>query len=138
VRVRRGVALLIVGGTRRGVRGLGDPLDAAKALVPPGGDERHLALGLGEAFVAHDEAGFTSGPVRLDEIGTLKDLEVLGDSLSGDREFGGERAGGRFAALEQQVEQAKPHRIAERCPQAIGVLAGACHDAWGEFVTRAA
>ena len=120
------------------MRGLGDPLDAAKALVPPGGDERHLALGLGDAFVAHDEAGFTSGAARLDEIGTLKDLEVLGDSLSGDRELGGECAGGRFAALEQQVEQPEPHRIAERSPQAIGVLAGPRHDAWGELATRSA
>ena len=87
-----------------------------KALVPPGGEPRHLALRLGETFVAHGEAGFAPGAVSADEIGTLKDLEVLSDSLSGDRELGRERAGCRFAVLEQQVEQAEAHRIAERGP----------------------
>ena len=80
--------LVGLGGAREGVCRFGDPLYPAKALVPPGGEPRHLALRLGETFVAHGEAGFPPDPVSAHEIGTLKDLEVLSDSLSGDREFG--------------------------------------------------
>jgi hypothetical protein len=130
--------LVGLGGARGGVCRFGDPLYPAKALVPPGGEPRHLALRLGETFVAHGEAGFAPGAVRADEIGTLKDLEVLSDSLSGDRKLGRERAGCRFAVLEQQVEQAEPHRIAERGPQPIGVLAVSRHCTCVEPVTRTA
>jgi hypothetical protein len=61
-----------------------DPLDSCQALVPPGGELRHLALRLGETFVAHGEAGFASRAVCADEIGALKDREVLGGAPSGD------------------------------------------------------
>ena len=70
--------------------------------------------------------------------GTLKDEKVLGDALSCDGELGGERTRRRSAALEQQVEQPEPHRIAERRPQAVGVLAVLRHRVWSEPVTRAA
>lgn len=117
---------------------LGEPLDARETLVPSSRDARHLLLGLREARVAYGEACFATGALCVYEIGTLKDKEVLGDALSCDGKLGGERACRRFAALEQKVEQSEPHRIAERCPQAIGVVAVARHRVWRDEVMRAA
>lgn len=116
---------------------LGDPLDRREAVVPPGGDLCHLSLGLSEPFVADAEARFKAGASGLYEIGAFEDEEVLGDALSRDRQFGGERAGRRFAALKQQVQQPQPHRVTGRRPQAIGVLAVARHRAAWKPVARA-
>lgn len=95
---------------------LGDSLDAREAFVPSRGDPRHVLLGLSEPFVAYGEACFAAAAVRVYEIGTLEDDEVLGDALSCYWQLGSERACGRSAALEQQVEQPKAHRIAQRRP----------------------
>jgi hypothetical protein len=97
-------------------RRLGEPFDPREALVPPRRDPRHLALSLREAFVAHGEARFAADAPSVNETGTLKDEEVLGDPLSCDGELGGERACGSLAAIEQEIEQAKPHGIPERRP----------------------
>ncbi len=74
----------------------------------------------------------------MDEIGALKHEEVLSDALTCHREFSGQRACRRFAALEQQVEQSQPRRIAERRPQPIGIPDVLRHRLWREVVTRAA
>jgi hypothetical protein len=63
---------------------------------------------------------------------------VLGDALSRDGELGSERAGRRFPALEQPVEQPQPHWVTERRPQAICVLAFLRYCVPREPVARAA
>jgi hypothetical protein len=95
-------------------------------------------LSLGEAFVVDAEACFAARALGVNETGALKNEQVLGYALPRDREFGGERTRRRFAPLEQQVEQPESHRIAERPPQAIGVLAVDRHGTLRELVTRAA
>jgi hypothetical protein len=117
---------------------LGHPLDAREALVPSRRNARHLSLGLSEALVAYGEACFAADALCVHELGTLQDKEVLGDALSRDGKLAGERARRCFAALEQKVEQSEPHWIPERCPQALGVLAVACHRVSREAVMRAA
>jgi hypothetical protein len=93
----------------------------------PGEGERHLMALLElscDWFWEMDESlRFTSVQRCRPDDPSLKDEEVLGDALSCDGEFAGERGRRRFAAVEQQVEQSEPHRIAERRPHAIGILA---------------
>ncbi len=58
--------------------------------------------------------------------------------LSGDGQLGGQRACGRFAVVEQQVEQTQSHWVTERRPQPIGVLAVRGHGVSRESVIRVA
>jgi hypothetical protein len=107
-------------------------------IVPPGRDPHHLSSGLTEAVVADGEADFAAGASCLNESGTLKDGEVLGDALACDGHGCRERARCRRAALEQEVEQAQAHRVAERRPQAICILAFLRHHSPSEPIAWAA
>jgi hypothetical protein len=120
------------------VRCLGDTFDPREALIPSRRDARHLSLGLSQTFVADGVACLAAGAMCLYEAGTLKDEKVLGDALSCDGELASQRTRRRFVALEQEVEQLEPHRIAERRPQAVGILGVLRHRLWSEPVTRAA
>jgi len=69
-----------------------------------------------EAFLSNGVANLTAPPMRRDETVALEDVEVFGDSLSRDGQRGCERARCGLTVLEQEVEQAYPHRLADCGP----------------------
>src|ERR1700750_1325883 len=102
-------------------------LDGRQARSPASCGLREGAACLFEAFLANGVANLATAPPGRDETAALEDGEVLGNALPRDRQRRGERARRSLAALEQEIEQANPHRVAERGPEAVDVLAPRGH-----------
>src|SRR6185436_19199466 len=102
-------------------------LDGCQARVPPCGGSCQGGAGLIEAFLANGVANFAAASLGRDETVALEDGEVFGDALSRDGHRARERARCGLTALEQEVEQAYPHWVAERGPQTVGFVGARRH-----------
>src|SRR5207253_887141 len=112
--------------------------DRDQARVPPCRDPCQSGAGLAEASRTNHVADFAAGPMGRDKTIAFKDCEVLGDALSRNGQRGGERARRCLTSLEQEVEQAYPHRVAERGPQAVCLVGARSHRSLRAVATPAA
>src|SRR3954468_12600873 len=98
---------------------LGDPLDPLQAGVPCRADRGQLGDGASQLCRVHAVALLPAGRCGADKVDAIEDREMLGHSLSGDRQLIAQRGRCSTAVDEQQIEHPPPRRVADRRPQVV-------------------